>query len=175
MKKALLILALAIGGTLTCSAQYNTNTYLNAGFGLSNWGLPVYVGYEFPVAQDINLGFNGSFRSKTESYKINNERVQWTHTVIGLNLRGAYYADRVLDIPSDFDFYGGLDLGFYIWNTKQKSSFSGVEYNGGDLGGLGLSAFVGGRYFFNPNTAINLELGGGNVASGGRIGVSFVL
>ncbi len=103
------------------------------------------------------------------------ERVKWTHTVIGFNARGAYYADRILDIPSDFDLYGGLDLGFYIWNTKQKSSVDGIDYSGGDLGGFGLSAFVGGRYFFNPNMAVNLELGGGSVTSGGRIGVSFVL
>lgn len=175
MKKALFTCILILGGITTCTAQYNTNTYFNAGVGLSNWGIPVYVGYEFPIAQDINLGFGGSFRSKTESVQFLNEKVKWTHTIIGFNARGAYYADRILDIPDDFDFYGGLDLGFYIWNTKQKSSANGVEYSGGDNGGVGLDVFIGGRYFFNPSTAINLELGGGNVASGARIGVSFVL
>ena len=161
---------------MTCAAQNNTNTYLNAGLGVSNWGIPVYIGYEFPIAQDINLGFGSSFRSKTRRFNHGfNESFKYTQTGIGFSGRGAYYTDRVLNIPEEFDVYGGVEVGFYIWSTKQKSSVNGVEFTSADPSSLSLGAFVGGRYFFKPNLAFNVEVGGGSLFSGGRVGISIVL
>jgi outer membrane immunogenic protein len=38
---------------------------------------------------------------------------------------------------------------------------------------LGLGAQIGGRYYFNNNWGINLELGGANTTSGYKIGASY--
>ncbi|WP_366185107.1 hypothetical protein [Flavobacterium ovatum] len=46
-------------------------------------------------------------------------------------------------------------------------------YNGAENLGLGLQ--IGGRYFFTDRFGINLQFGGGNVTSGGKIGITYKL
>jgi hypothetical protein len=65
----------------------------------------------------------------------------------------------ILNISSLWDFYAGLNLGFYNWNSPN-------DYEGSHNSGLGLGAQIGGRYFFNNKVGINLEFGGGNAFSG---------
>jgi hypothetical protein len=73
-----------------------------------------------------------------------------------------------MNIPSNFDFYAGLNIGFYIWSSPNN-------YYGTHSSGLGLGAQVGGRYFFSKNAGLNLEFGGGNAFSGGKFGLTFKL
>jgi len=40
---------------------------------------------------------------------------------------------------------------------------------------MGRGAQIGGRYYFTQKVGINLELGGGNAFSGGKIGLTFKL
>ena len=135
---------------------------LNAGVGFSGWGVPVYVGFDYGVHPDITIGGEFSFRSYNDRY-YNND---YNHTIIGISGNGNYHFNRILDIPSAFDFYAGLNLGFYVW-----SSPSG--YKGDHTSGLGLNAQVGGRYFFSNNFGLNLEVGGGSAFSGGKIGITY--
>jgi len=44
---------------------------LNVGVGLSEWGVPVYLGFDHGISQDISLGLELSFRSYNENYKSN--------------------------------------------------------------------------------------------------------
>ena len=74
----------------------------------------------------------------------------------------------MLNIPRDWDFYAGLNVGFVSWSSPKG-------YGGSYNSGLGLGAQVGGRYYFNRNVGINLEFGGGNEFSGGKIGLTFIL
>lgn len=148
--------------------QRNTESYFNAGIGISNWGIPLYASFEKPVASDINLGGGVSFQT------VNRNR--WRHTAFGLEAIGLYYADRVLALPSDFDVYGGLGLGFYFWDHDWKDNRTFYEdYDGPASSGLNLRGFVGARYHMNSKLALNLELGGGSVISGGRFGLSWRL
>lgn len=133
----------------------------NAGVGFSSWGVPVYVGFDFGVHKDITIGAEFSFRSYHENY----EHYKYNHSVIGILANGNYHFNSLLNIPTNWDFYAGLNLGFYFWNSPH-------DYPGSNSSGLGLGAQVGGRYYFTDKFGINLEFGGGSAFSGGKFGIS---
>lgn len=166
MKKLLVVIFLLSTAAIT----YGQNplpvgkVQLNAGLGLSNWGLPVYIGLDFGVGRDFTMGGEFSFRSYNDKY--NNRG--YDHTIMGISGNGNYHFNTVLNMSSDWDFYAGLNLGYYTWASS--SDYPGIRSSG-----LGLGGQVGGRYNFSPKTAINLEFGGGNVLSGGKIGLTFKL
>jgi outer membrane immunogenic protein len=135
---------------------------LNAGLGLSGWGLPVYAGLDFGVDKDITIGIEGSFRAYSDSWNHNS----YSHTIIGITGNGNYHFNSLLLIPSEWDLYAGLNLGFYAW-----SSPSG--YDGPHNSGLGIGLQIGGRYFFSKKFGLNLELSGGNDIMGGKFGISY--
>jgi outer membrane immunogenic protein len=134
---------------------------LNMGVGLSTWGVPVYVGIDYGIIKNISIGGELSFSSYKESWKDHS----YHHNIFGISANGNYHFNSLLNIPSKFDLYAGVNLGFYIW-----SSPSG--YDGSNSSGLGLGAQIGGRYYVSKKIGINLELGGGNAFSGAKLGVS---
>ncbi|MEI6820949.1 MAG: outer membrane beta-barrel protein [Bacteroidota bacterium] len=126
-------------------------TQLDAGLGFSSWGVPVYVGLDYGIAQDFTIGGELSFHSYSHDGT--------NSSIFGLSANGNYHFNRIMEIPNNWDFYAGLNLGFF--NTY--------------FSGLGLGVQIGGRYYFNSKWGVNLEFGGGNTASGGQFGVSFKL
>jgi len=163
MKKQFLTIVLL----LTASAMFAQNplqkgaAQLNAGLGLSSWGIPVYIGLDFGVHPDISLGGEISFRS----YNDNWDKNRYHHSVIGISGNVNYHFNRILNIPSLWDFYAGLNLGFYSWNSPE-------DYKGSHTSGIGIGAQIGGRYYFSSKVGINLEFGGGNAFGGGKIGLT---
>jgi hypothetical protein len=137
---------------------------LNFGVGLSSWGIPVYVGFDVGAKHDLSFGAEASFRYKYEKWKQNRCR----NSIIGISGNGNYHFNRIFNMPSQWDLYAGLNLGFYIWNYAP-------EYQGPRTSGLGLGAQVGGRYYFSGKTALHLEFGSGNAFSGGKIGLTIRL
>jgi len=134
---------------------------LNAGLGFSSWGIPLYVGLDFGVHKDVTVGGELSFRSYREDWEGDN----YHHSVIGISGNANYHFNSLLNIPTNWDFYAGLNIGFYIWNSPE-------EYGGGENSGVGIGGQVGGRYYFTDKFGINLEFGGGNAFSGGKFGIS---
>lgn len=134
---------------------------LNAGVGFSSWGIPLYFGFDYGVHKDITIGAELSYRS----YNDNWADKKYRHSVFGISGNGNYHFNSLLQIPSNWDFYAGLNIGFYIWNSSN-------DYYGSHSSGLGLGLQVGGRYYFTDKLGINLEFGGGNAFSGGKIGIS---
>jgi hypothetical protein len=65
-----------------------------------------------------------------------------------------------LNIPQNWDFYAGLNIGFRIGLDNATSS------------GLDLGAQVGGRYYWNDKWGVNVEFGGGSTMAGGGVGLS---
>jgi hypothetical protein len=166
MKKQYLTIVLLVL-TSAIYAQHSIHrgtVQLNTGVGLSSWGIPIYVGLDFGVSNDITLGGEVSFRSYHEDWANNS----YNQSLIGISGNGNYYFNRILKIPANWDFYAGLNLGFYIWNSPNG-------YHGPHSSGLGLGVQAGGRYYFTPKFGINLELGGGNSFSGGKFGMTFNL
>jgi hypothetical protein len=143
---------------------------LNAGFGFSSWGLPIYAGMEFGFLEDVTLGGEVFYSQYSDGWG----GLNWNHTIINLSAVGNYHFNTLLNVPSKFDVYGGLALGYSIFNHSYSGPGSGLSYNGDTDSGLFLGMQIGGRYFFSDKWAVNLQLGGGS-NSGGRIGVTYLL
>ena len=169
MKKALITLVFLVAATaMFAQAPIGIGqAQINAGFGFSSWGLPVYGGIDFGVHKDITVGGELSFRSYNDYYGSNN--ISSGHTIIGISANGNYHFNTLLDIPEEWDVYAGANLGYYIWHTNDSN------YKGSGSSGLGLGIQVGGRYYFNDKFGINLEFGSGNSFSGGKVGISIRL
>ena len=163
MKKQISIFVLLIV-TSTIFAQgpiSKGESQINLGVGLSSWGVPVYLGFDHGVHPDITLGAELSFRSYNDNWRDD----KYHHSIIGILGNANYHFNTVLNIPSPWDFYAGLNLGFYGWNSPN-------DYKGSYASRVGLGAQIGGRYYFSNKVGINLEFGGGNAFGGGKFGLT---
>ena len=166
MKKFCIIILLAFITVLSVDAQAPIGygrRQLNAGVGFSGWGIPVYVGMDFGVQHDITVGFEGSFRSYNENYYGR----RYGSSIVGLSGNANLHFNRLLEIQNRWDVYAGLNLGFYFWSSP-------TDYPGNGSSGVGIGAQLGVRYYFRNNLGFNLEIGGGNVFSGGKFGISYL-
>tara|TARA_R110002072_G_scaffold14313_3_gene59698 strand:- start:1734 stop:2243 length:510 start_codon:yes stop_codon:yes gene_type:complete len=136
----------------------------NFGVGLSSWGIPLYVGLDHGVHENVTIGGELSYRSFNDRYR----NFRYNHSIFGVSGNANFHFNALLDIPKEWNFYAGLNLGFYHWSSPS-------DYGGNYNSGLGLGAQIGGRYYFKENLGVNLELGGGSVFSGGKFGLSFKL
>lgn len=127
---------------------------INFGLGLAESSVPVYFGMDFGIGNDFSLGFETSYRNRVDYYNV------W-----GVSGNMNYHFNRILNIPRNFDFYAGANLGAYLYDYAD-------QYHGNDMSALGLGIQVGGRYYFTPAFGINLEFGGGNAFAGGKFGVT---
>ena len=134
---------------------------LNAGFGFSSWGVPVYAGIDFGVHKDISVGGELSYRSYSNKYF----GTKYNHSILAVGANGNYHFSNVFSLPHDWDIYAGLNLTFYSWS--EPAGYKGVSHSGA---GMGLQ--LGTRYYFKENLGLNLEFGGGTT-SGGKIGISY--
>ncbi|NLO03240.1 MAG: hypothetical protein GX126_13125 [Bacteroidales bacterium] len=165
MKKYTLtaVLIIALLQVFAQSPVPKGKSQFNAGLGLSSWGVPVYLGLDFGVHNDITVGGELSYRGYHDNYN----SIKYNHSVIGISANGNYHFNSVLNIPTNWDLYAGLNLGFYIWDSAK-------DYPGSHTSGFGLGAQIGGRYYFTDGVGINLEFGGGNAFSGGKFGISIL-
>ena len=163
MKKQILtfFFALATSAIFAQSALPKGQTQINFGVGFSSGSIPVYLGFDHAVHNDITLGAEISYRGYDENYHSNN----YHHNVFGISGNANYHFNTVLNIPSNWDLYAGINIGFYNWNSPN-------DYEGDHNSGLGIGAQIGGRYYFSDKVGINLEFGGGNEFSQGKIGLT---
>jgi hypothetical protein len=166
MKKLLLTAALALITTyaFTQNPLPVGKSQFNVGVGLSGWGVPVYIGFDYGVHPNLTVGGEMSYRA----YRHNWESHRYRHNIIGLSGNLNYHFNNILDIPPQWDFYAGLNRGFYYWSSTNT-------YGGDNRSGVGLAAQIGGRYYFSNTVGVNLEFGGGNAFSGGKFGLTFRL
>ena len=166
MKKLviLLVLVVAMAAVFAQSPIARGQTQVNAGVGLSGWGVPFYVGLDYGLSQDVSIGAEVSYRSYRQKIAQN----YWNHSVTGISGNLNYHFNRILDIPQPWDFYAGLNVGYYVFSTPN-------DYPGDYKSQLGIAGQVGGRYYFTDKFGVNLEFGGGNAFSGGKLGISIKL
>ena len=168
--------------SLTANSQNDLakgKAQLNAGFGLSSYGFPVYAGLDFGVAPNVTLGVEGSYRSYNN---FKNDIYEYNSSIIGLGANVNYHFNEAFDLPNNFDIYGGATLGYYIFNNTNKyigpSNLKDYYkeskyYDYSRASGVGLGLQVGTRYFFNDKFGLNLELGGGSTIAGGKFGITY--
>lgn len=164
MKKIILLFGVFVSFVTAASAQGSLevgNYQLNGGFGFSGWGIPVYVGFDYGIADDFTVGGEVSYRS--DSHK------NVSYSGLGIMANGNYHFNRILRIPSEFDVYAGATVGYFHWSHNNKHPYLESYHSSG----LGWGLQVGGRYFFNDHFGVNLELGGGNVVSG-KFGITYI-
>ena len=166
MKKLLIIIVLVV---ISASSLLAQNPFpvggkqFNAGVGLSGWGIPIYGGLDFGLHDDISLGIQASFSSYNESW----DARDYHRSIFGLIGNANYHFNRILEIPRDWDFYAGLNIGFYFWSKPDG-------YKGDNSSEAGLGAQIGGRYYLNDRLGLNLEFTAGNAISGGKFGISYL-
>lgn len=174
MKSILLSLSVAVVMLISQSAlaQGGDYDYFNVGIGVSGWGIPIYVGADFTVADNITVGGVLSAQRKTQRSGWSGNDIRWVHTIIGIGGNANYH---FLEPDDQFDIYAGATVGYYIWNTRLRESVPGFNgiYEGGGSGGVGVGLQVGGRVKLDNGIVLHGEFGGGTVLSSGRIGLSF--
>lgn len=149
MKKLSLILGfialVAVGFSQGKAPLSKGDKQLNFGTGFSNYGIPAYAGMDFAVHNDWTVG-------PVVKVHIDDD------IRIGALGRVDYHWNRLLEIPSNFDFYLGANVGLL--------SGDDLEFD------LGLQ--VGGRWYWSDKWGLNVELGGGN-GYGTTVGLSMKL
>ncbi|MDX9747358.1 MAG: outer membrane beta-barrel protein [Paludibacter sp.] len=166
MQKIILTLAVVLITSLAFSQNrlYVGTSQLNLGVGLSTSGIPVYIGFDHGITRNITLGAEASFRAYRENWHDN----YYNHNIIGISGNANYHFNSLLGISPRWDLYAGPNLGFYIWSSPDG-------YVGDRSSGLGFGGQIGTRYYFSNRAGINLEFGGGNAFSGGKLGLTFRL
>jgi len=162
-----LVILFACFFSISAFAQYPLDEgkmQLNAGFGLSSWGVPVYVGLDYGLAENVSIGGEATFRSFNEKIGA----IRFKSNIIGITANGNYHFGSLLDVSEVWDLYAGLNLGFFVWSTPSN-------YPGTSTSGLSLGAQIGVRYYVSEKLALNLEGGGGSAFSGGKVGISVLL
>ncbi len=124
---------------------------LNFGLGFNDWGLPVYASMDFAVHDDVTVG------------PMINTVFGGNNAYLGIAARGDYHFNRIIGIPSDFDFYAGANVGARLWFDKDNNS---------SIMSFGIQ--VGGRWYWSDQWGLNLEFGGGT-GFGTSLGVSMKL
>jgi outer membrane immunogenic protein len=148
---------------------------VNFGLELEGWGFPIYAGMDFGVGEFITVGPRIVVGTEGSSYEMpiinsNNEldeaKVKSRTTVAVPSFRGDYhFSGHINGLPAELDLYGGLTFGIAIYHSSTSYSYNGNLKDGHEFPDVDpvtnanakLWAQVGGRYFFSPNWAAQLE------------------
>jgi hypothetical protein len=109
---------------------------INFGTGFSSHGLPIYGSLDIALHKDITL---------TPEVHVRLPFFNEDDFSGGVMVKADYHWNYLIGIPSNWDFYAGAR--------------AGINFGGDIYPDLGIQ--VGGRWYFNPNWALNLEFGGG--------------
>lgn len=182
MKKILFLAGLLLT-VATASAQATLDKgalQLNAKLGFSGWGVPITVGADYGIADDITVGGELSYRSyKTTGITYVTEQVgifrmevprstDYRHSIFGILANGNYHFNRLFKLPSQVGVYAGLSLGYFI--ASSPSGYTGSSYSQ-----FGYSVQTGARYFFNDKFGVNVEIAGGLVGGEFKAGITYKL
>ena len=125
---------------------------INFGLGLDSSGLPLYGQMDFAVSNDITVSPMVGFT------------LDGKNSFISFAGYGSYHFNRLLNIPQNWDFYAGVNLGFRLClsnNTGTSPLIFGMQ--------------TGGRYYWNDHWGVHLELGWSVSRYVGRFGLSYKL
>ena len=151
MKKITLLIALLVSVSILFAQKNGVaplakgEKQVNFGTGFSNHGIPIYASFDIALHKDVtitpeaHMKFGDGFKG-------------------GVLLKADYHWNYLIGIPSNWDFYAGVRVGFDA---------------GGDFF-LDAGAQVGGRWYWSDIWGVNLEIGGGT-GFGTTVGVSMKL
>ena len=137
MKKLFLVLFLL--------GAFSTISFAQAAKQLS-FGI-IGINYEMPLSPAITFGLGAG----------SNLNLDYLTAGVFAN----YYFDSLIDLPSNWDVYGGANVGYAFGQDDKESD-------------LDFGLHVGGRWFWSPKWGVYLQAGGGKV-SGGSAGVGLTM
>ena len=138
MKKIFIILTIGvISFFIIEDAQAQAESQIN--FGLIGASL------EFPVSEDVTIAPFGA--------------TNFSISYLVAGVKANYYFDHLLGIPSEFDFYGGINGGFAIGFGDTADDFD-------------IALHLGFRWFWNDRMGVYLEGSGGRLEPNGGIGLT---
>ena len=163
MKNGIILISFLFATSLNLNAQspvQHDEKQINFGVGMSNYGIPIYFGMDFGVHPDISAGFALSARSYSQVNYGSSGLL-----VLGIHAVGNYHFNNLFELKPEWDLYAGLRLGFVYWNYDK-------DYPHSKNSPLGLDLQIGERYYWSNNWGMNVQIGGGNVLSGIRLGLT---
>jgi len=123
------ILCVSIAHVQSQSFEGKGDSKANIGFDFYGYGYGVKVTYDYGLSDVISIGAGSSF------YLNNDENDYY------LYFRSNVHLGILLDLPSQFDIYPGIELGYLSRSD------------------IGLSAYLGLKYFFSDKIGIFAEIG----------------
>lgn len=151
MKKILIFIF--VFGALFLNAQYNVKRTFQTtlGVGISNYGLPISLGFDYGLFRDISLGLDFSNRYSNETFR--------KYRILGGNFNVNYHFNHLFKIYDEhWDIYMGAHYKYWVVTENIKK----IEP---DSSNMGFGAQVGMRYFFNRHFAINTEIMAGRIST----------
>ncbi len=122
---------------------------------------PLYFKFEHGVTDKIGLGVNVAYATNQWDYTYRSDSTTWTESTKRSTYSVLARFNYHIGNSDKFDPYLGLGLGYR--NAKWTVEDSGPEDSGVELKSLmpfGMELTIGARYFFSPNIAAYVEVGG---------------
>ncbi len=143
-------------GTTTINAGIGVGTALG-GYGKVRPAISLSVDHGIWEVGGPGVVSLGGYAGTTGyKYSDSSYNAKWNYIIVGV--RGAYHYNGFENLPN-LDLYGGAMLGY---NIVKYTSDLDEEYFGKNYGSrIGLSGFLGARYFFSDMFGVYAELGYG--------------
>jgi hypothetical protein len=148
---------------------------LNLGAGVGYYGYiagiapAVSANYEIDLVKNVTLApFVAFWTYRSNDYYYYNPAdpaqsnyYSYTETVIPFGVKGSYYFDDLLNLPSKFDLYAAASAGFIIRARHWQNGYAGDKYYGRNYSPLYIDAHAGGEYHFNKKIGFYVDLSTG--------------
>jgi hypothetical protein len=127
---------------------------------------PIIGGFDYGLTPDISVGAVASYYKS--SMDVGYGLGSWTYSYLAVGARSDYHFGRFVPVER-LDLYGGLLLGYGVLSVSAPAStspFGGATGSSANIFIWGVN--LGGRYFFTPSLAAQVELGVGlgNLSAG---------
>lgn len=151
MRKIIVLLFLFIFVRLEAQYSVKSTFQTTLGVGLSNYGAPLWLGFDYGLGRDVSIGLEFNNRYSNETFK--------KYRILGGNINVNYHLNHLLKMYDEhWDIYLGAHYNRWIVTENIKK----IEP---DSANHGLGGQIGMRYFFNRHFAINTELTGGAITN----------
>jgi hypothetical protein len=147
---------------LVFNAGIGIGTNLYTGSAYSSFLPPISISGEYALLENfitdgLTLGVGGyiGFAGAEYRVRVGNEEWGWRYNYTVMGARAAVHYPFL----DKLDTYGGLMLSYNALNTREIGNVPGnINPEGGNLG---ISLYIGGRYYFEENFAAMAEIGYG--------------
>ncbi|MGM0647337.1 MAG: outer membrane beta-barrel protein [Bacteroidota bacterium] len=160
--KTILIFVCLSSGIHANSQASKGSTTINLGLGSSSEGIPAYLGVNYRIFDHIDVGLTTAYKQYHLTELDDNPK----QSAYSLGIMANYHLAYLLDLPEEWQFYGGLNIAAVQYKSKATE---GENHRDGP--GVGMQ--LGIRYIFFNQVAANFEFTGGHLLTGLRLGLSY--